>query len=387
MVIYNYSFKVNAGEDQHLCVDYTTLNASGPLGNELIGDNWTGEWTTALGGAANYLYRETSAYNTELVRTTPVTGLGNTTNELLWHVKYKEDALPEGVKNKNDLTCDATDTVRITYYVAPDAELSSIPLTASGCTPFDVQFVNLTPVTSVYDSLDVTYEWNFGNIVKFITTDHDTIIPQTFLNDADYDSTLTIWLQTSILIPGNERCYNKDSMDVTIFAVPRAKFSASPLLQQQPSVTVNLYADSVANASYDWNFGDTYGVVWDDNSLYQKTLTHAYDNYGDYTIKLRVKNAHCEASDSVSITIIPAEPQSTIRSAGYKGCDPYLHELIEGVAYADSLLMIRSHSLVSNISLMVETALTTLRRLVDTTCVNMLTDLVTMVLNTCVLIQ
>ena len=71
--------------------------------------------------------------------------------------------------------------------------------------------------------------------------------------------------------------------------------------------------------------------------MFRSTEVHEYATYGDYTIVLDVKNKHCASSDTAFVTILPAAPTRTVMPASYKGCDPYLHELIEGVRFADSV--------------------------------------------------
>jgi gliding motility-associated-like protein len=235
------------------------------------------------------------------------------------------------------IECVATDTVRVAYYVAPDAEFTIVPKTAAGCTPFTAQFANTTIDT---DSTGSTfYTWNFGNITSLETTDHDNLVERTFYNTSDHDSTLQIWLTTGIKIPGNKTCYDTDSSEITIFAVPTAKFTVSPQRQMQPSTQFSMYAVQVPGdeVRYAWSYGDGQGSVWNNNAEFEKTLTHKYMDFGEYKIVLDVKNKYCAASDTQIVIIDAAPPKRTMQSKGFKGCEPYLHELIEEVLYADSV--------------------------------------------------
>ena len=318
VVISNYGFTVDAGYDQHLCVDSTVLKATGPLNNPLITNNWYGYWDTPQGSAT---YEYPSAQETK------VKDLDVNTNIIVWHV---EAWGPQQ-------NCFATDTVRVSYYVAPDAEFTIVPKTAAGCSPFTAQFANTTIDT---DSTGSTfYTWNFGNITSIETTDHDNLIERTFYNTSDHDSTLQIWLTTGIKIPGNQTCYNVDSSEITVFTVPTAKFTVSPARQMQPSTQFSLYAvqNEGNEVRYAWAYGDGQGTVWNDNTEFEKTLTHKYMNFGEYKIVLDVKNKFCAASDTQVVIIDPAPPKRTMQSTGFEGCEPYLHELIEEVLYADSV--------------------------------------------------
>jgi PKD repeat protein len=328
VTIYNYGFKVDAGEDQHLCEPFTTIKGTGPLDNPLLTDEskWTGSWDTRKGGVV---------YENRSVAATDITELKAMTNVLVWRVTMNENNLQ--TSDRPSIACSAEDSVKITYYTAPEPEFSIVPAVAAGCTPFDAEFVNLTNNTD--NENPVTYRWNFGNKMLYESTDPLEHIQRTFENDQNYDSIVPVKLTTCLKIPSSETCYAEKTMNVTVFPVPKANFTVSPELQMQPSMNVNYYADKIPGDPmiYSWNFDDGIGPVWNNNNEFESSPVHTYAKYGTYKISLKVQNGHCWSSDTHQITILPAPPAQTLRAAGYAGCEPYLHELLEGVIYDDSV--------------------------------------------------
>jgi gliding motility-associated-like protein len=128
-------------------------------------------------------------------------------------------------------------------------------------------------------------------------------------------------------------------MQVTVYPVPQAKLNVASLRYKQPNMKVSMFADSVPgdDVRYSWNYGDQSGDVWKDNSDFKKTQIHEYSTYGPYTIVLDVSSKHCATSDTAKIIIEPAAPSRTVGPKSDKGCNPSLHELVEGVNFADSV--------------------------------------------------
>jgi hypothetical protein len=332
VIIYNYGFKVDAGEDQHLCDPYSTLSASGPRDNPLLSDttSWTGDWDTPVGGVN---------YENRFEARTAIDSIKAMTNVLVWHVKTVNKNLY--TDDRDRLTCYASDTVRVTYYVPPVPEFVINPTSASGCSPFEAMFANTTPIDS---TMRVMYTWNFGNTYSFETYDRDTLIERTFTNtdNKNYvDSIVPIWLVTSIRIPSNAVCYDTTAHDITVYPELTSEFSVSPDVQRQPAMNANLYTDSIPtdHMVYRWNFGDNNGDVWNSPADYKSTLVHTYETWGEYVISLKIVNTRTTCSDSTSriFTIIPAPPTSLIPNTKYYGCDDFDFLLEESLQYHDSV--------------------------------------------------
>jgi gliding motility-associated-like protein len=329
VIIYSYQYKLDAGKDQHLCEDTTTLRASAPLGNPLITDaDWSGWWDTEFGSVHYYNQRNNVTY---------IDSIRATRNTLVWHMVVEVDNLLTNDASK--LRCESQDTVYVTYYTAPKPDFTVIPRTKADCSPLKAQFVNNTVNTDTTGS--VFYRWNFGDLISFDTQDHDSIYYHEFTNNSNHDSTLTISLTTGINIPGNQTCYASDSTDITVFRVPTAKFYALPAIQRQKETGMNVsfYADSVPGQNrYTFTFGDGNGAVWNDNSQYVSPLVTTYTTYGEFDVKLIVNNEHnCKADTTIHVSIIPAEPATTSPALKLEGCEPSIIELYDGSKYTDSL--------------------------------------------------
>jgi PKD repeat protein len=338
VVIYNYSFDVDAGKDQHLCEDYTQLKASKPYGNSLINpDNadtisLKGYWDTPIGGVHYYDAKQ---------RDTKIDSLHAMTNVLVWHSDVTIEKL--WTTERSTLTCYAQDTVKVTYYVAPKPNFKTIPGTASGCSPLEMQFVNKTVVPAETQP-NVSYVWRYGDLKAETTVDHDSIRNWTFTNDKEYDSTVTVWLTTYLNIPGDV-CSSSDSSDVIIFGVPRAKISTDwpgNVIQQSKNMSINASTPMVRvdGTSYAWDFGDgSEGDFWQDNTQYREFSNHPYKTYGEFKVSVLVQTKHgCPATDTVTVTILPAPPALTISPKDEQKCGPnVLHRFEEGVDYADTI--------------------------------------------------
>ena len=115
---------MDAGEDQHLCVPKTELHATAPLENPLLTEdsyNWTGDWDIADGGLR---------FEDRFAASTAIDSLRPMTNKVVWHVTaFVKELFTE---DKKQLRCYATDTVNVTYYVAPEPDFTIIPRTAAG---------------------------------------------------------------------------------------------------------------------------------------------------------------------------------------------------------------------------------------------------------------
>lgn len=114
-------------------------------------------------------------------------------------------------------------------------------------------------------------------------------------------------------------------------------FAVSPEIQMQPSMTVNIYADSVQSSTvvYTWDFGDGKTDVWNGNTEYKSSYAHTYDTYGEYTITLTIKDQDETKSSKETIKIVPAPPTSIQEATKYDGDAPYSFVFKEGVLYYD----------------------------------------------------
>jgi gliding motility-associated-like protein len=337
VAIYNYSFDVDAGEDQHLCEDTTTLHASGPLHNPLLtanSYNWEGEWDHI--GKLKYEGDNRKTANPHIY------DIGNMTNKVVWHVTVTVDQEHLFTSDKTTLICRNEDTVNVTYYTAPKPEFEVDPNPAVHCTPYEFKFHNLTVKNNETDS--VYYFWNFANQHTIKTSNRDTIIGRTFENTGRFDSIVPVWLVSNIVIPTGDVCHDTTSQSVTVWAKPLAKFSVAPETQEQDDGgKVNLYttASEGVGVFYEWDYGDGQGKeFWKDASEFKSSDTYTYSTYGTFDIELKVSNKHCSDSLTKTIRIRPSKPRSNTGTSTYAGCVPQEFTLEQGVLYSDSIMWI-----------------------------------------------
>ena len=136
--------------------------------------------------------------------------------------------------------------------------------------------------------------------------------------------------------PNNDTISNKPNDEANSL---KAYFAVSPKEQMEPSMSVSIYPDSVANDEvvYAWDFGDGIGAVWQSNTEYQSSFVHTYDAYGEYiiTLTVRTKNTFDEHKDTIKI--LPAPPVSKKEATKYEGIAPFTLTLEEDVMYYDSV--------------------------------------------------
>lgn len=287
--IYNYSFDVDAGEDQHLCDYETVMDGSNPQ-NTPYGDNWTGTWTIIEGSG---MMTNPNNPNTEYFN------LASDTNRVIWTVYNNEY---QGASQ-----CFANDTVNIIYHEMPASDFETDPSIMTGCSPLTLDFVNTTnPEDTI---VGTEYQWIFGNY----TTDfvnYDSIPLFMFVNPSDTSEFIvpvSLVQKTEI---ENLTCYDTTTKNITVYPVPVASFDASPQITTFPNSNITIENTSTINAlSYTWNFGNSVTFV---DYEYQSNYSNYYDTWGDYMITLEVWNEfNCRDLDTNQISILAPIPASS----------------------------------------------------------------------------
>lgn len=109
-----------------------------------------------------------------------------------------------------------------------------------------------------------------------------------------------------------------------------AKFLANPEIQVFPNSTVTVNnTSSRTNAEHFWDFGD--GTT----SPEEYPDPHIYERPGNYTIKLKLEESHCESWDSVNIFIQPIAPVADFTYDPGKGCAPLTVQFTNLTQYGD----------------------------------------------------
>lgn len=199
----------------------------------------------------------------------------------------------------NQFNCPDTSIQSVTVFPEPQALFTFSP--ASGCSPLDVSFSNLS--VNAYD-----FHWDFGD-------GNESTISQpsnTFTNETIYDQEFNITL-TAISDFG---CESKLSKTVEVHPVPNADFTVNPAFLKYPQTTALINNNTGGDWIFDWNFGD--GTVL---SNIKSPGSHNFPGPGTYTLQLRASSSQCWDTISHTLVIRSAEIIADYDSS-YTGCAP-----------------------------------------------------------------
>ncbi len=145
-----------------------------------------------------------------------------------------------------------------------------LPLTASGCPPFNVAFTDgsITPSGSQFD-------WNFGDGFSSPSQNPSHVYSQTGIYNV------------SLIVRTPQGCADtlQQPNVVTVLEVPAAMFAMSDEQISMYNAVVSFTDLSSGAISQSWNFGDGIGTSDSLNPVYQYTAA------GTYTIQLLVENS------------------------------------------------------------------------------------------------
>lgn len=210
--------------------------------------------------------------------------------------------------------CTDTTSQQITAFPEPDFIIT--PSVDTGCHALSVSF---SPSNG-----GVIYNWDFGDGVTSTSSNPTHVFTNTGVIDSVYTVTLIATNAFS--------CVDTAQIPVTVYPLPGASFSASPLLQVYPNATVNLLNTSNGGFTYHWDFGD--GTT----SPTFNPPAHLYATWGTYQIQLTVFNDHCQDTVSHFITIDPPLPVSSFVLSDTAGCRPFTVSFTNNSLYATSYL-------------------------------------------------
>ncbi|MCA1746213.1 MAG: PKD domain-containing protein, partial [Bacteroidales bacterium] len=167
--------------------------------------------------------------------------------------------------------CTHSSTRVITVYPGIDSQFTSSK--EESCAPGNIAF-NATPGA-------LEYYWDFGDGNQGLA---GPMVVHEFNNPSDDDMVMNVKLRTTSFYG----CVDESDMDITIFATPRAEFSADPPLQKYPSSTVNFTNMGSTGAGFDhlWEFGDG-------NTSSSENPSHSYAEHGTFDVTLTVSNDNC----------------------------------------------------------------------------------------------
>ena len=196
-----------------------------------------------------------------------------------------------------------SDSITRTLLVYPEIKADFVCDTL-GCSPFTVQFDNLTNGA-------VSYVWDFGDgmISNEFEPTHTFI--NTYSNPIDFD--------VSLIVTSNYGCKDTLTRIIRVYPSPTASFTVTPLSQTMPNSTVTVN-NTTAGANWScvwyWGNGDS-TTIWQPGS-------YTYDSAGVFNISLVVYNENCSDTASQMITIMPSEPIADFEVETNAGCVPFV---------------------------------------------------------------
>lgn len=211
---------------------------------------------------------------------------------------------------ENDYGCTDQSSQSITVFPEVNVGFNTANGLVSGCSPFDVEFRNLSLLAQ-------TYNWNFGdgNTTRGANPTHR------FINQGTTNAVFRVELEGM----SHFGCVARNYLDITVYPSPIANFDVNPKVQIYPSRTISLQnLTNPGTWNFHWNFGDGNTYLTTSPS----PLTHTYSawspgsmNTRTFTINLLAENQTCSSSVSRQITITSPVPEA-IFSGFAEGCAP-----------------------------------------------------------------
>lgn len=187
----------------------------------------------------------------------------------------------------------------------------------AGCSPLASRFVN----ESVRGDI---FSWDFGDGSSSFVEDPSHLYFNNTPDDLQYYVTLN-----SVTPFG---CVDSKTDTILVYPQPRAEFMVSPTHQMFPSATVNISnMTNPGSWAYSWDMDDGNTFVG------REPLSHTYNAWGEYNIRLNVSSEHCRDSVIHMIRILAALPVAVFDTVS-PGCEPHPVQFRNGSQYGTSYL-------------------------------------------------
>jgi gliding motility-associated-like protein len=236
------------------------------------------------------------------------------------------DAIVNGLQSGENIfewtvvrnTCVDKDTVSLTYHQPPSAAFTVDD--DANCSPLESNFSNNTVGA-------VSYLWTFGD-GQFSPLQNPS---HTFVNSTVKDTVYHI----SLKAVNDFGCADTARYSVNVYAIPVVDFLVTPSSQNWPVDRAYFFLDesSEGYVDYLWDFGDG------ENQSIMNPTVHVYADWGEYMIRLQISSLYCSAVDS-QLFIINAAPPEPLPNAPngrtYQGCAPLTVAFLAKTQYAES---------------------------------------------------
>lgn len=187
------------------------------------------------------------------------------------------------------------DTVVKTVTIHPNPVADFDVINPTGCSPFCVDFINNTSVSSGNIS---QWTWDFENGNSTEKNPNNC-----YTNTTSAASTYSVGL----IAKSDKGCSDTVvKIDyITVHPQPNAQFSADPLIVDLNNTEVTFTNSSTNATSYSWNFGDGTPNSNSGNTKHEFPAT----GFGEYWVVLTAKNSiGCLDTASVKITVTAPDP-------------------------------------------------------------------------------
>lgn len=220
---------------------------------------------------------------------------GTSTDQYPSHTYQQEGRYTVILKAKNAAGCEAI--VSKADYITIQKTKADFSVPGPACAGTNVTLVNNTSPRPTLST------WTFPDG----STSSATNAVYYFANAGNYTVTLTSGL------PG---CMETISKTIAVSPSPKVSFTATPLQSCSVPFTTQFSSQSIGATSWQWTFGD--GSTFDGLDP-----SHTYTRFGDYHVKLRVRNDQgCADSMTLMDYIRIEEPRAVINATPVEGCIP-----------------------------------------------------------------
>lgn len=212
----------------------------------------------------------------------------------------------------NSFGCNTTIQVNMNPVPTPQINISTL----QGCGPLNVQFTDNNPEI-------LNFAWNFGDggTSIFESPSH------TFAAAVSGDTTYQVVLN----ITNGSGCTTTSYFAIQVMQPVVAAFTASPLVQLFPNVTVDVNNQSTGSGTLnaDWLFENVHYNAWNN-------VSHDFSMWGEFPILLNVSNQWCSDTAIQVIQITPPPPVAAFEEEA-DGCPGLQVSFTSTSQYAESV--------------------------------------------------
>ncbi len=244
---------------------------------------------------------------------------------------------PEYINNTNNVDIKNVELIVESTYECRDTAIQLVnvypeatanfgyydPTDTAGCSPLDVEFLNLSNATST------VYLWDFGNG----TTSQLKDPTYRYINDSDDDMVFTVTL--SVESPFG--CKSTTHDDITVYLSPNAEFLVTDPVKTYPDTDVEFKKLVKPGPwTFTWDYGD--GTGSENADEYHNHVYHDWAPKEDdfiYTIWLKAYSEHCIDSISQIVKINAPLPKISIFADDTTGCVPKQVDFSISYEYGD----------------------------------------------------